>query len=391
MMNKAAARWSLMILATLALTWWGYSRTTGRYYTEWNFFELGARTLVHYHGNPLYSGGALHVYTSNPQLQIGPPALWPIAAIEWLPGRTVAALFVVVMAVMGVAAAAAVMAAGRSVRGLPASVFPIPIVSAGALVAGIWGYDCGTWRHLDDSAALLAVAVAAMLIARGGRWWIVGLLLGTAAATKPWAVILFPIVLALPRRDIARTTLVALATAAFWWAPFMMAAPDTSSALGHYVVVSRPGSVLHLIGIGGQVQGWLRPTQFVLGGGIGCFVAVRRNWTAAPLAALTVRVLTDPYSYAYYGLGPMLAAFLYDCTAERRHNFPVFTAVTVLVEFVLPPLQLGDTTMATIKLIWGVAILIAVLASRRSPGQKQTLAPVEAAEPSLRQPSLAAV
>jgi hypothetical protein len=344
--------------------------------------------LVHYHGNPLYGGGALHVYVNNPQLQVGPPALWPIAAVEWLPVRAEEALFVVVMAILGLGAVAAVMATGRIVRGISASAVSWPLVVAAAIVAGIWGYDCGTWRHLDDSAALLAFAAAGMVIARGGRWWVVGLLLGTAAATKPWAIILVPIVLAMPRRDVARTILVTIATAAFWWAPFMIAAPGTNSALGHYIVVARPGSVLHLIGISGQVQGWLRPTQFVLGSAVGCVVVLRRHWTAAPLAALVIRVLTDPYNYAYYGLGPMLAALLYDCANERRRDFPVFTAATVLVEFVLPPLGLGNTAMSAIKLIWGVGVLAAIQASR-SPSRQEVTPASHATAGAITQPSLA--
>lgn len=373
-MSRNWARWLPVLVSTVGLTAWGYSRTAGRVYTEWNFFELGARTLVGYHHNPLYGGGALHLYVANPQLQIGPPALWSIAAFEWLPVHVVAALFVAVMAIIGLGAVAAVTAAGRAMTAAGTRALSWPTVAAAAVVAGIWGYDCGTWRHLDDAGALLAVAVAVAVIARGGRWWVVGLLLGTAAAAKPWAVILVPIVLAMPRRDVARALLVTIVTGALWWAPFVIAAPETTSALGHYIVVARPGSVLHLIGISGQVQGWLRPTQFMIGGAIGCFVVLRREWTAAPLAALAVRVLTDPYSYAYYGLGPMLAAFLVDSTAQRRHGFPTFTAAAVLVEFVVPPLGLGSTTIAVVKLIWGVSTLAAVLVKlpRRSPESRTT-------------------
>lgn len=362
---------SLMLLVTGSLTAWGYSRTAHRYYTEWNYFELGAHAIVGHHTNPLYAGGGLHLYVTNPQLQIGPLAFLVIAPFEWLRWSTLAALFVAVMALIGMAAVTAAMSTGQALRGSRLASTPVPIAIAAALVAGIWGYNCATWRHLDDAIALLLSVAAMRLILARKPWWLVGLMLGTAAATKPWAIILVPVILGLPRRDRARTLLVVLATTAAWWAPFIVAAPQTTVALGRYIVLVEPGSVLHLLGFRGTVQSWLRPTQFMLGIGIGGLVALRRSWIAAPLAAIAVRVMTDPYIYAYYGLGPLLLAFLYDCSGESGTGFPVFTAATALVEFVLPPMRPGSTATGLLKLIWALGILGFILFRRRRSGSRE--------------------
>jgi hypothetical protein len=180
-------------------------------------------------------------------------------------------------------------------------------------------------------------------------------------------LILVPVIIGLPRIDRPKATLAMLATFGFWWLPFMLAAPNTSSALGHYLVVPHPASVLYLFGVRGPVQSWLRPTQFILGIGVGCLVATRRSWTSAPLAALAARVLTDPFSYAYYGLGPMLFAFVYDLTDGPSKRFPVVTSITVLIEFVLPPLQPGSTVIAVLKLVWGLGVIALIVLRKPTP------------------------
>jgi hypothetical protein len=373
---------ALILAATGAFTAWGYSLTANWYFSEWTYFELGARTLIHYHHESLYSGGGLHLYVTDPQLQIGPLAFLLIAPFEWLPWSIVAALFVAVMALCGLAATVTAMRIGQAVRGASLSSVGIPVAAAGAVVAGIWGYDSGAWRHLDDAIALLLTAVSMFLIVRGKPWWLVGLLLGTAAAMKPWAVILVPVIFGLPRRDVAKTLLMVITTAAAWWAPFVIGAPQTASALGRYLVVVQPGSVLHLFGFHGTVQSWLRPTQFVLGVGAGTVIARRGSWIAAPLAAIAIRVVTDPYAYGYYGLGPLLFAFIYDCAGDSGTDLPALTAATALAEFVLPAfIHSEGATTAAMKLAWAIAVVGWILYRSGRHASHSALSAVSPAQP----------
>ncbi|HVT22085.1 MAG TPA: hypothetical protein VHE57_11945 [Mycobacteriales bacterium] len=367
--------WCLAAIgATVLFGYLGYKRTLNGN-GDWVLFEVGARSLVHYHHNNLYGGNRWHLYIENADLQIGPPAFWAIAIFEGLKFRTIYALFGFVMPALGllaVGSATLTGAATRTVRLASRFWVEAAFAAAAVCVAAVWAFDSNSAKHLDDAMALSFAATAAMLIARQRPWWLAGILLGTAAATKPWAIILAPMLLGLPRRDLARTTLVTILAAAFWWAPFVISAPSTIQALGHFPVVTQPGSVLQLIGFDGHVERWLRPVQFIVGLGVGAFVAFRRTWLAAPLAALATRVLTDPYAFGYYGLGPLLFAYLLDSANGGWRGLPVWTAYTAGIEFLLPYTGVGATWVAVGKLVWGLSTLALILRPRVDvPGEQE--------------------
>ncbi|HVT22358.1 MAG TPA: hypothetical protein VHE57_13330 [Mycobacteriales bacterium] len=340
--------------------------------SDWVVIQVGARTLVHYHLTNLYSGPRLHVYVDNPDIQIGPPVLWSVAAFEWLNDQALYKLFSVVSAVIGLVGVLSAFAAGGWVRPDRSNALRLRTALALATVVttALVANEADRWKHIDDVMALTLALLAAYLIARQRAWWLIGLLLGTGIAAKPWALILAPILLALPRRDLARTTLVTICVAAAWWAPFVIAAPDTLQALGHYEIRPTNGSVLYLVGLHGPVQRWLRPVQFFLGLGVGAFVCRRRDWLAAPLAALAARVLTDPFAYGYYGLGPLLFAAMYDAGGRGWRGYPTFTAGTVAIEFVLPYyLNAHQSLLAGSKAAWAIAMLAVLLARKpQRPG-----------------------
>ncbi|HWC33269.1 MAG TPA: hypothetical protein VG650_00455 [Mycobacteriales bacterium] len=346
--------------------------------SDWIIFEVGARTLVHYHHTTtnLYDTPRLHVYVDNPDIQIGPPALWFVAAFEGLRVRTVYGLFSVIMAVIGLAGVFAAIITGRreAWRGWERGGKVALIVAASLLAAAFIAEEANRWKHLDDLMAVTLACVSAYLISRRRAWWLIGLLLGTGVAAKPWALILAPILLALPRRDIARATLVTVGVAAAWWAPFVIAAPGTVQALGHWQIIPDPGSVLRLVGIQGDVSRWLRPVQFFLGLGMCAYVCRNRPWVSAPLAALATRVLTDPYAFGYYSLGPLTFALLYDCAGGGWQGLPTWTALTALLDVglsnIVPHLGIDSpmhqqTVLAVAKLLWAVSVLAAVLAPTR--------------------------
>jgi hypothetical protein len=195
---------------------------------------------------------------------------------------------------------------------------------------------------------MLCLSVAIMLLARSGPWWAVALLVGTAAATKPWAVIALPLLLVLPRRLWLRAICAALITAVAWWAPFLVAAPDTLGAVGHYQTVPSPGSVLYLLGQHSDAANWVRQLQFVAGMGVVAFIVRRRRWPDALLAGMAIRSALDPFAYSYYALAPLLGAVLVDLTRTSRTRVPRWTLATLAFVWVLPRLSThfpvwGDT------------------------------------------------
>lgn len=360
--------WAALLLGVATLFAWQAASPHHLLRGDWGFFLLGARTLVHYHGSSFYGGGRLSVYANNPDLQIGPPALWSVAAAQGLSVRVAENLFAALIAALGVVAVmAGEYGARRHARHeKPAAGITLPIAAAGVVTTSIWAYEGARWMHLDDALALAFVAIAIAMIHRERLWWLVSILLGSAAASKPWALIFVPVLLVLPRDRISKSVLLMIATAAAWWLPFIVAAPDTISALGQFQIIPTTGSVIHLLGAHRAVGGWLRPTQFVLGIAIGAVACRRHGLTSAPLAALAVRVMTDPYSFSYYGLGPLLFAYVFDCGSSIGRRIPLVTATTALVEFGLPWLGVSPTVAAVAKLAWALVMLLVIFVGRGS-------------------------
>lgn len=372
-------------------------RTAGRAPSnDWLEFESAARFLVHYHHLSAYNGHALSLYSVLPAIQIGPPAVLPVAALQWLSPYTVSRIFVGLMVLLCLAAVASVERAARTAReaGFDQTSANVALIG-GCIVMVDWTWCIVHWRHLDDAMALTLTAIAGYLIATRRPWWLIGLLIGTAVAAKPWAVVLTPVLMGLPREARSKAILGTLAVAGAWWTPFVIGSSGTIGALGGYHIGVDHGSVLWLVGITGDVQRWLRPVQFI--GGISAGVLIARVggrwWLAAPLAGIAVRVLTDPFTWGYYGMGPILFALLWDLTRPTNRRLPTYTVLTALVEGLLPrltsfPLS-GPATgsaylVAGTKLLWGVGVLVALFVEvHRSRGVVVALASGETSERSL--------
>lgn len=348
-------------------------------FNDWILFEAAARSIVRYHHLSVYEGNPLGVYARLPLIQIGPPAILPVAALQWLAPWTVSKIFVVVIVVLGLGGvAAAELAARAGTRSTPADTVGPAALVGGLIVVGDWSWCAVDWHHLDDAIALSFTAIACWLIVRARPWWLVGTLIGTAIAAKPWALILAPVFLGLPREVRSKAILAAVVVAAAWWGPFVIGGPGTISALGGYHIGVQDGSVLALVGIHGDVERWLRPVQFGLGLSAGVLMARvgGRAWLASPLAALAVRVLTDPFSWGYYGMGPILFALVWDLARPSARRVPMYTLVTAVIEGIVPwtivfntfgPASGKAILVASLKLAWGVGILVALyLELRRS-------------------------
>jgi hypothetical protein len=363
-------RYLVLLVVALAFAHAGYA-TSAHDPTDWVIFEVGARTLTHYHHLSIYGGDPLHLYANNSLIQIGPPPLLMIAAVQWLwSPHTINVLFVVIMTLMGVASIGFLSAAARHLADATEADATEVIRSrtitllAGLPLAAAWGYESGQFHHLDDATGLFCLAIALWLCASGRSAWLVGVALGVAVASKPWAIVFAPMLLGLPRRERAKAALVLMVTAAGFWAPFVLAAPETIRSLGLLRIVPQNDSVLYLLGLHGHVERWLRPVQFTLGAFAAGWVALRGRWTAAPLAGIAVRVAFDPFGYAYYGLGPVLAALAWDLTRPTSRRLPVWTTWTLFIEFGLR-LFASPTICAVGRLVWVISVLAMLLFTRR--------------------------
>lgn len=369
--GRPLVRWRYVILLVETVTVFvpQYLVTTAnRTLGEWYFFLAGAEGLTH--GTPGFGAPALHLYVNNPNLQIGPPPLELVAVIQHYTTptqvevilATVMALVAVVLVRLFERIGLAMGADGQRVRSMA--------LLGGLVVVGLWVDQSAQWRHLDDVMALSATAFAVSVILRvraglSGRlaaWWLAPLLLGLAAASKPWALVFAPLLLGLPRPKWVRAAGILIISAAIWWAPFVIAAPDTITALGRQRLYPAPGSVPYLFGLRGDTSHWLRSAQFALGLAAAFAIGLRRSWLAVPVVALAVRVATDPFVWPYYGMGYLLLALAVDLwrRQSRRGSIPWACVVTAVVFYALPALT-PVTVAALGRLAWGVAAVVLAL------------------------------
>jgi len=330
---------------------------------DWPWFESGARTLIHL--NSHYSTGALGLYAHFPEIQIGPPPLVVVAALQWLPPSVVRLGMAVVVALAGVWCLRCVeLIIRRAVTPDRGRRLQTLVFRAGLIVMPIWGWESGRWEHLDDVMAIAATMTAMAVIASGRRWWLAALLIGIAVASKPWALVVAPSLLGLPREDRARASLLAIIAAAACWGPFVLGDSQTISALGSFRFPVDPTSTLHFLGVPpGNAPKWVRPAQFG-GGFLLALAAVRqRRWLAVPLLGFAFRVAIDPQSWIYYGIGPLIGAVLWDAAGDRK--WPVWTVTTAVVQFAVPELVPGWA--GPVRLLWFLLVAIAVLRPNRAP------------------------
>ncbi|MDX6199358.1 MAG: hypothetical protein QOJ79_2509 [Actinomycetota bacterium] len=341
------------IAAIVAWSCFCVARTFGGPLGDWIYFLAAARSLLGA-GVPAVPGGPLHLYAEMPELQFGPPAIFltmPFLALGARIGRLLAAS---TMMVAGLSCLLATWRA-RSLLRLPDNWM---LVTGALLFVPAWASVASGWMHLDDAVALTCLAWAVPHVLRG-RWWAVAGLLGLGAATKPWAVVLLPLLFALPRPEWAKSWLLAVVLLAAIWAPFLIADPTTAAAIGHVRIPISADSSVRLLRLASE---WspegLRPVQLTLCSLAALLAVTRGHWPAAALAALAVRVGTDAQTFAYYGSGPVLAAFIWDGLSPRR--LPVATAAVFAVEFALPVLA-PDSVTAAVRLV-ATVVLIGFLA-----------------------------
>ena len=307
-------------------------------------------------------GGPLHLYSEMPELQFGPPVVALMIPTLSVSPDTARLLGALVMVAIGLLCLWALFSTAKQLGRQPRS---WTTLLAGLVVIPPWVTLSVTYMHVDDVVALGCLCFALRLIV-GGNGLAAGLLLGIGGASKPWAVTFWPLVLALPRASRALAALMCVAVAAANWAPFLIADPTTGGEISHIHSYVHDDSTLHLLRIpllaGHWTPGWLRPLQFGLGVLLALLVVLRGRWTAAPLAAVTVRLITDGSTYLYYGSAAVLLAAAWDLLDGRRA--PLAAVAALVVEFGCPAV-LPDTATAVVRLAVGVALLAVLLRPRQ--------------------------
>jgi hypothetical protein len=221
--------------------------------------------------------------------------------------------------------------------------------------------------HIDDAVALLATAGAVWACAsRQGA--LTAVLLGVAAAAKPWAIAFAPIVLAIDgplSRRAVRLAVVA-AIPALTWAPFVLAESKTLDVGDHQIPVD-PTSTLRALGSDAlATPNWARPAQLVGGFALALVVTARGRWHAAVLAAVSWRLLLEPGAHRYYTAGAVLGALLVELVA-RPASPPWRTAVmAVVLELTATP-DAPEVLARTARLATVVIMLLLAVTARVSP------------------------
>jgi hypothetical protein len=175
-------------------------------------------------------------------------------------------------------------------------------------------------------------------------------------ASKPWAVVFVPIVLAVPPRARLGAFGLAVAIAAVAWAPFLLAEPHATTANNVFVAVD---SAWHLFGASDLASSWMRFLDLVVATGLTAIVS-RRALPAAVLVAVAWRVALDPATWPYYWAGVVLGALVFDLLGTRS-TIPYWTAIAFVVVASAEELGIDGAGRAVLRIAFAVAVLAVAL------------------------------
>jgi hypothetical protein len=348
------------IVGSWTVFWAVYITHRWGWLISWFFFVAGPRRMVEL-GYPHYlAPGGLHLYASYPRLQIGPLTFvvaLPLALLPRLAGEVIGA---VLMAASGPAIVWLIADAATRVGGRTRAEAYRAAGWVWFLLAPTWWLLAVFWGHLDDVLTLLLTTVAVNLLSRS-RGTAAAILIGAAAACKPWGIAFVPLVLVATDGRRIRHLVMALAVAVGPWLPFLLADPKTLRA-GSFKIHVIAASVLSLFHVAGGTPSWVRPCQF-LGGALLVAVAVKSGrWAAAVVLAIALRLGTDPNVYSYYTTGLLVGAGIWDLLGSRL-RLPVLTAMCAVTLYGSTFLPLTAHDHAVLRLATVVAVPAVVLAT----------------------------
>lgn len=331
-MTRGLLRYRYLILTAWGVAWAVAIRLNNPTHSDYGFFLAGGKILTGGHMRA-FSGNPLDLYAQVPGLQIGPPPLLAAGVLQRLvPDFYVSAwIWAMLIVACGLVTVWAVERTARAVT--DDGYVDRVIVPFGMLLLAGWA-SLQSYVHLDDALAVMAVALAVMLVAQADRrWWLGPLLLGVAAAGKPWAVVALPLALAAPKQVRVKAFGVGFAAAAVWWAPFVIYDRDTVHQLLNFEIIMRDRASTYPFW-----HDWLylypshlHALMMVVGAGLCAWAVLRGRWLVAPAVAFGARMLLDQNFNGYYAVGPLVGAVLVD--VSRRHRFPGWTVAVLVVEF----------------------------------------------------------
>lgn len=259
-------RHPILIAVVLFHTW---QRTSP---ADWGTLSDGA------HG--LFSSSALSTYAAHPGLQAGPPGLLVVRALDVLPGGAAVKAAQLLLALLGWYLL--YLAERWSVPGVRFGSAPVlqglMTLLVGVPVLASWAALAGGAPHVEDGMALLGFIFAARALSedRGLR---AAVLVGLAAATKPWAIVAVPLLWGLPHKG--RALVVALAVPLVCWLPFVLGDHATLSAVSDGFGLQAV-SPLRALGVsGGSVPNWWRTFELTGSLAAAALAGWRRDWRLA--------------------------------------------------------------------------------------------------------------
>lgn len=360
------ASWSIVGPAAAAVwcaLWFAAAFRQGG--AAWHFFVLGGGVLGDVDDG---SRAGLHVYAEHPVLQIGPLAL----AAAWGLGRLAYGHSLLAAQLLGAGLGVGVVVLVRriAVRAATLGNAPSGALSRGKLLVAaacfvpVWLYAAVDSVHLDDVLAL-AFGLAALALVQSGRPVWAGLAIAAAVDSKPWALPMGVVLLALaPRRSRVLAVGVAAAGVAAGWLPFFLADPRTVRAL-HYTIVNTALSGLRVLHVtSARTPPWDRPLQALVGAALGIAALRRGRVTGVPLLVLASRLALDPGTNRYYTAGVAAGALLWDLTGSRR-RWPWWSLTVLLGLHLARWVPALDPLHGPAVVAFAVAAAVSVLSARR--------------------------
>lgn len=325
----------------LLLAWAGVSCASNYWASsDWMALAWGGRLLFGSHPDlQLWPGavlsghapGGIHLFANYHVLQTGPLTLVLARGLSSIGsdfGYTAAVALIELIGVGCLFLLERIAIRSRG-KGSDAAGLWIPLTTllGGFVFLQVWSEVSSRWGHLDDALAV-GFGVLAVWAVQRQRPILVGVVLGLAVASKPWALGLTPLVFVFKGRQL-RIALAALGPALVLpWAPFLIGDPHTVQS-GNFPIFVQPAAPVTALGVHTQLLHhtaiW-RLVQFAAEGLAVLAVLRWRLWGAALLACFAVRLLLDPMSFSYYQASFAAAAIAFDLLVWRR-SMPIATLI----------------------------------------------------------------
>ncbi|WP_380156681.1 hypothetical protein [Kineococcus sp. R86509] len=326
------ARYAVLLLVGVLPALWHLHTNGG--VGDWGVFRSAAEVL-----SGRSSTAPLDLYLASPQTQIGPPALLLALPVALLP-LPLGWWVLVLLTGCALPLCCRWLEDAARAGGTRDPRIELVVVTGGLLAGTYWWRIAADYSHPED---VMAIATACLVLKwsrlhPSSSWhpWLSAMLLGVAAAGKPWAVGFTVLAAAwsAPHALRAARVLSAGIVAGACWLPFVLAAPESLTRLGAFRVEVWSTSPLALLGYGGVVYPvWVRPAQFALAVGLAGVAVLRRRADLAPFAAVAARIALDPQAWDYYFATTAVAALAADVLRPgTRGPWVTLTTIALLYD-----------------------------------------------------------